>query len=146
MTTTTRRTILAGAAALPLLPAAALAAPITLPLLPVSELATETRADAELIRLGAELDHAWARELALICDDGDCRDGYEAANDAATGVVRQIEQLQAHTLEGLRVKARAVMWCWQWEKFETFSLGEHQTTDIRLSEAIIRDLVGVSKA
>ena len=36
MTTTTRRTILAGAAALPLLPAAALASPVTLPLLPVS--------------------------------------------------------------------------------------------------------------
>ncbi len=34
--TTTRRTVLAGAAALPLLPAAALAVPVTLPLLPVS--------------------------------------------------------------------------------------------------------------
>ena len=39
-TTTTRRTILAGAATLPLLPAAALAAPVTLPLLPVSAFAT----------------------------------------------------------------------------------------------------------
>ena len=51
-----------------------------------------------------------------------------------------------HTLEGLRVKARAFMWRQQWGKFEPFSLGEQQTTDIRLSEAIIRDLVGVSKA
>ena len=75
MSNLTRRTALAGAAALPLLPAGALAA--------------ETSADAELLRLGAELDHAWARELALICDDGDCRDGYEAANDAATARVNQ---------------------------------------------------------
>ena len=40
MNTTTRRTILAGAAALPLLPATALAASVTLSLLPVSALAT----------------------------------------------------------------------------------------------------------
>ena len=38
--TITRRTTLAGAAALPLLPAAALAVPVTLPLLPVSAFAT----------------------------------------------------------------------------------------------------------
>ncbi|GEM_PF-3900294 len=63
---TTRRNILTAAAALPILPTAALAA------LPV-EAAT---ADAELLRLGVDLDHAWARELALICDDGDCRGGY----------------------------------------------------------------------
>ncbi len=40
MTTTTRRNIIAGAAALPLLPATALAVPVTLPLLPVSAFAT----------------------------------------------------------------------------------------------------------
>ena len=39
MTTTTRRTVIAGATALPLLPAAALAVPVTLPLLPVSAFA-----------------------------------------------------------------------------------------------------------
>jgi len=38
------------------------------------------------------------------------------------------------------------MWCWHWEKFETFSLSEQQSTDIRLAEAIVRDLVGVSTA
>ena len=92
------------------------------------------------------LDAQWARELALICDDGDCRDGYEAANDAASAVVRQIEQLQAHTLEGLRVKARAVMWCHQWGRHDPFSLAEQRSTDVRLAEAIVRDLVGVSTA
>ncbi len=39
MSKITRRTALAGAAALPLLPASALAAPITLPLLPVASYA-----------------------------------------------------------------------------------------------------------
>ena len=45
---------------------AALAASATLPLLPATALATETSVDAELLRLGAELDQAWAREKALI--------------------------------------------------------------------------------
>ena len=40
MHTTTRRNVIAGAATLPLLPAAALAASVTLPLLPVSAYAT----------------------------------------------------------------------------------------------------------
>ena len=60
----------------------ALAASATLPLLPATALDAETSADAELLRLGAELDRAWVREKALICDDGKCGDGYEAANDA----------------------------------------------------------------
>ena len=85
-------------------------------------------------------------KLALIHDDGKCDNGYEAANAASLAIVRQIEQQQAHTLEGLRVKARAVMWCHTWGKFEPFSLGGQQTTDIRISEAIIRDLVGVPTA
>jgi len=36
-------------------------------------------ADAELLHLGAELDQAWAREKALIYDDGKCGNGYDAA-------------------------------------------------------------------
>jgi len=50
-------------------------------------------------------------------------------------------QRQAHTLAGFRVKARAVIRCCQGGEFEPFSLSEQQTTEIRLSEAIIRDLV-----
>jgi hypothetical protein len=126
---TTRRNVITGAAALPLLPASALA--------------TETSADAELLRLGAELDRAWAQEKALIYDDGACGDGYEVANDASSAVGRQIEKQQAHTLEGLRVKARAVMWCHQGEEMdgEPFTLSDQGTTDVRLVEALIRDLV-----
>ncbi len=46
MHTITRRTALAGAAALPLLPATALAGPVTLPLLPVSAYASANATDA----------------------------------------------------------------------------------------------------
>ena len=63
---TTRRTIIAGAASLPLLPAAALAAPVTLPLLPVASYAQPATAAERLAkfkRLVAELD---SRELAAL--------------------------------------------------------------------------------
>ncbi len=66
MNTTTRRKVIAGAAALPLLPAAALAVPVTLPLLPVSayaQPATAAERLAKFKRLVAELD---SRELAAL--------------------------------------------------------------------------------
>jgi hypothetical protein len=51
MNTTTRRTILAGAAALPLLPATALAASVTLPLLPVASYAQPADPAVEAYRV-----------------------------------------------------------------------------------------------
>ena len=78
MSNLSRRAALTATAAFPLLPATALALQ-----------AEPTTTDEALLRLGENLDRAWARELALICDDGDCRDGYEAANDAATARVNQ---------------------------------------------------------
>ena len=35
--------------------------------------------DETLLRLGEELDRTWARENALIYDDGKCGNGYDAA-------------------------------------------------------------------
>ena len=131
-----RRAFLAASAALPAMGAVAEA---------VAGLQAETTtADATLLHLGDEIDRAWAHEKALIHDDGKCGDGYEAAYEASRAVVGQIEQQQAHTLEGFRVKARAVMWCQQWGQFEPFRLTENQTTDVRLAESIVLDLVGVS--
>ena len=48
---TTRRNIITGAAALPLLPATALAVPVTLPLLPVSALAAHADPAVEAYRM-----------------------------------------------------------------------------------------------
>ena len=129
MKTITRRTALAASATLPLLPVSAFAAPA---------------ADTDLIRLGKELEGAWAREFELI-NSKTWGDTYEAAFNASSVIVHQIEEHQAHTLDGLRVKARAVMWCQLGaDPNEPFCLGEHQTTDIRLTEAIILELAGVA--
>ena len=51
MNTITRRNIITGAAALPFLPASALAAPVTLPLLPVSAYAQPADPAVEAYRL-----------------------------------------------------------------------------------------------
>ena len=79
MTTTTRRTILAGAAALPLLPATALAASVTLPLLPVASYAQP----------GNATDAAWAAYEAAksrYAADKAARDAVEAATGIYEGI------------------------------------------------------------
>ncbi len=126
----------------------ALAASVTLPLLPVSAYAADTTADAELIRLGVELDRAWAHEKALI-DSETWGDTYEAAYNATGCVVGQIEKQRAQTLEGVQVKVRAVMWCHQGEPADAkpFRLSHYQrTTDVRLAESIVLGLAEMSIA
>ncbi len=105
-------------------------------------------ADATLLRLGDELDRARAREKALI-DSKTSGDTYEAAYNATSCVVDQIEKQQARTLEGVQVKVRAVMWCHQGEPAAAvpFRLSHYQrTTDVRLAESIVLDLAGMSIA
>ncbi len=128
-----RRSFIAASAVLPVAGVAAASLP-----------AKTASADETLLHLGDELDRAWAHEKALI-DSETWGDTYETAYEASRAVVSQIEQQQAHTLEGLRVKARAVMWCHQGGEMdgEPFSLTENQTTDVRLAESIVLDLVGV---
>ena len=126
-----RRAFLAASAALPVTGAVAAGLP-----------AETTTADAELLRLGTELESAWTRERALI-DSKTWGDTYEAAFNASSAIVDQIEQQRAHTLEGVRVKVRAVMWCHQGEEddAEPFRLSHYQrTTDVRLAESIVLDL------
>ncbi len=82
MTTTTRRNIIVGAAALPLLPA--LAVPVTLPLLPVAAFATP----------GNATDAAWsAYEAAWARYDADkaARDAVEA--DRVDGILADVRAL-----------------------------------------------------
>ena len=79
--TTTRRTVIAGAAALPLLPAAALAVPVTLPLLPVPAFATP----------GNATDTAWS--------------AYEAAKANYEAAHRDFEAMEDSLPEHLKLSA-----------------------------------------
>ena len=73
--------------------------------------------DAELLRLGSHLTNAWAIEnAAWSAADGEDDEGPRTAEAQAlmeaTGViVARIQRERAMTLDGLRVKMRAVLWC-----------------------------------
>lgn len=119
--TTSRRTILAGMAA------AAAAAPVT-----AMPAVAAPGDDTELLSLGAALGDAWAAE----------RSSVELTDDAfhrTADVVQRILALPAHSIEGLRVKARAVAWCHNDEPVD-LSLDGLKTTDLQLVHSILSDL------
>lgn len=103
--------------------------------------------DADLIELDEMLSIAQAN-----CDETFERNGRDEAtageSDAAyrlaSLVVDKIEGTPAKTLQGLRVKAKAVMWChgkpWDRNKVQ---LTDDPTTDMRLAQSIVHDLVNM---
>ena len=122
------RRALAGVAAL--LPLATAAAPPT------------SGPNAELLRLGAALEAAWAHQEALLPS---CTDAELATTMApCSALVDRIEQIPARTLEGLMVKARAISWCNSGEEIDPdrFCPYPGATTDGRIAASIVRDLLG----
>ena len=94
--------------------------------------------DDHLIALGRELDAAWANEREMNESGSDAELG--AACDKTNAIVGQIKKIPATTLEGFKIKARAVSWCYGGE-FDGFNCGD--TTDISMAEQIIRDLLAI---
>lgn len=104
--------------------------------------AVAASADAELLRLGALFEAAWEHERALAKIDvpeGEY-DPMEDAIDQTSLIVGQIEQLPATTLEGFKVKARCVQWCFCSDPVD---LGEHDTTEYRLANQLINELLAI---
>ncbi len=102
--------------------------------------------DAALLELGRRLDLAWAAEHAAqsTCSEEDEGDQeFEAFVDATGAIVGEIEALPATTLEGLRVKAVALHWCRGGDL--PLSWGA-ETTDERLAESIVNDLLRLPQA
>lgn len=129
-----RRGILAAAGALATVPGAALTA---LPL----------HTDAELLRLGAELDEAlarqnaaWAASAGELNDEGPLTLKSHAAFDECGGIVDRIELVTATTLAGLLVKAKALAWCRSDDPMTAETFGDHPTTDVRITASILADL------
>ena len=101
-------------------------------------------ADAELLALGMEFEAAWAREVALFASFGDdLTEAQGVALDRAYGavgaVVDQIERMSARTLDGLKVKARAIQWCYHDDPVDL--VVDRRTTDLVIANSIIRDLL-----
>jgi len=133
----TRRAMLTGAVALPLaLPVAALAATVA------------PSPDAELIRLGAELDAAWAAEAPFAermeaLDTVEADEAWEAALGRTSDIAGKIAEATATTLAGLMVKARACSWCRDGEPFTDTTFDEQGTTDVSLAAGVMRDLLAM---
>ena len=101
-------------------------------------------ADAALVALGEELEAAWAATTAAYekyRDDPSLEAGVitDVADKAAAAIVHQIEAVPASTIDGLRVKARAVQWCYDADPVDLAV--DRSTTDLRLANSIIRDLL-----
>jgi len=113
--------------------------------IPAVALASEpTSADAALLALGEQLEAAWAATTAAYekyRDDPSLEAGVitDVADKAAAAIVHQIEAVPASTIDGLRVKARAVQWCYDADPVDLAV--DRSTTDLRLANSIIRDLL-----
>lgn len=113
------------------------------------EQAPRVHPDAELLRLGAELDAVWKKERAAWDsidqsnqDDIDAKRGLaEQHYKEASSVVSQIWQLPATTLEGLRTKAMAVAWCHGSDEVKLCSGDSH--SDLGFADAIVKDLLAI---
>lgn len=98
--------------------------------------------DAKLLALGEKLDIAWAKEIEVENARPFDEVTFENAIYASSSIVREIRRYRATRWESLRVKARAVSWCWSGEVYT----GPNGTTDEKLVESILQDLLSIQSA
>ena len=124
--------------------------------MPLATVPVGMPAEHGLSRLGAQFERAWEREAACwhafpsvkISDEHDSRLWAAAESSArcTSDIIAQIERQRATTLEGVLVKVRACAHCHSGEPFDGSFLWTHEglpTTDIRLAEAVLRDLMAI---
>jgi hypothetical protein len=108
--------------------------------------------DADLLRLGRELDKAVATEAAAFADTERNGGGWSEAGDVALHdkfrIVDEIELLNATTLAGIHVKLRAVRACLGGDPITAEELAGHEgpATDMRLIADLLNDLSAIEGA
>jgi hypothetical protein len=95
--------------------------------------------DAHLLTLRSALLDAWEEETRLYAE-GDER--WTEAADRGGALARQMVEMRAYTLAGLQAKAIAVAHCQQGGDESRIILDDQQTTDVRLAQSILADLLG----
>jgi hypothetical protein len=95
--------------------------------------------DAHLLTLRSALLDAWEAERRLYAE-GDER--WTEAADRGAALARQMVELRAFTLAGLQAKAIAVAYCQTGDDETEIILDDQQTTDVRLAQSILKDLLG----
>jgi hypothetical protein len=101
------------------------------------EAAASEGGDAALIALDRELEAAWAHEREM--NESGTDGSVEAACAKCSEIVDRIGKIPATTLQGFKVKARAVSWC-HCGGFESFG---GDTTDEMIAAQIIRELLAI---
>lgn len=127
--TTTRRALVAGAAMLPIAASVAV--------IPAPAAADSAHPDAALLDLGRQLTEAWREERALTDESPEAEHEIDAAYEKCSAIVKKIEPLSASSIEGLRVKSLAILWCHDGDT----DLWDCYSTDMRLAKSIVRDLL-----
>lgn len=100
--------------------------------------AAENNADP-FLALGRELDAAWAHQAAVDESEDD------AAHARAKEIIERIIATPTRSLEGLKLKARALSWC-HWGDFHKLYSRNNCTTDFRVVDSILSDLMAMSEA
>jgi len=117
------------------------AAPVAGVALAVPAVALAETPDADLINLGFAFDAAYSEEQAARAigrETGDW-DKWDDAYARSGAIVRQIEAVPATTLDGLRVKARCIQWCYGDDPIDLE--GTSNTMDMRLAQQIVTSLL-----
>jgi len=101
--------------------------------------------DAELLRLGDELERAWTEERAAFhATEGICTHETDEYTDAFVGktseIAARIKNVPARTFDGLLVKVRAIQWCRDCDLFEPEESWKC-STDSQLAKSIANDLM-----
>lgn len=98
----------------------------------------------KVAELTKRFDEAWAAEMAVqhvltTAQTPADEEPWEKANLATQKVVDEIEAFHATTVEGFRLKARAIQWCQADEEVDLRC--DQDTTNLRLANSLVRDLL-----
>ncbi len=105
--------------------------------------------DGPLLDLSSDFELAWLAERRVFATEGVTDEACEAAADATSAIVQRIIETPADSLDCLRVKARAISWCYDGEAFDPAELTAGATgeaTANRLAASLVEDvfrMVGV---
>jgi len=107
------------------------------------------QSDVELKHLGGELEDAIAAEKAIEAayNAGQYEDedvALDATYASTHAIIDQIVAIPASTIEGLRIKARAIQWCYHDDPVDL--VVDQNTTDLRIANSLIADLLAVPPA
>lgn len=98
--------------------------------------------DRGILDLGLAFDAAFAEEEAarMVCRDTGDWSTWDAAYARTESIVELIEKETATMLEGLRVKARCIQWCYGDDPVD---LALSDTTDGRLATQVVQALLKI---